>query len=223
MCVARPGNFMGMDSNSCIKAYLQSAKVGHQPNALILSLACCCVGLAQVGLTEPETWDSCGAAAVAAPEDAFKDDYLPCIHRPGNGIGATDEFCNLHYVSSSQLGVAPNPEVMSVGCCCNGYDGQSKDSCTAAVEEAKALKCTARPGNELNIDDDYCNDQYDSTIAKGQGPNDMIMASCCCAGYGGETASSCNTLAAKAKGRAAKVHKGNEKQGRRKRKPVGPK
>jgi hypothetical protein len=236
MCVARPMNFMGLDSEDCNRAYLLSAKIGHNPNIQILSLACCCVGLARIGLTEPETWESCQKATHHNNEGADwmdDDDYLPCDARPGNGIGATKAFCNQHYVMSQQMGVPPNPTVMSEGCCCNGYGGESKESCEAVKEEASKTKCVARPGNELNLDDDYCNTQYETTVAKGQAPNGMIMSSCCCAGFDGETEASCglkeaakvkrNAAKAKAKGKASKTKSKAGREGKHRQKNSGAK
>ena len=197
MCVARPGNFMNMDSEACNRAYLHSAKIGSAPNPMILGLACCCVGISRMGATEPESWADCQAAAESTEPEWHKDGYLPCVARPGNKMGADDEYCNLHYVTSVQGGSDPNPKVMSEGCCCDGYDGESTDSCGALEEEATTPMCKAIPANEMHVDDDFCNDQYEATVAVGQAPNDIMMACCSCDGY--TNTESCGALVARAK------------------------
>ena len=204
MCVARPNNFMNMDSEACNQAYLHSAKIGTAPNPMILGLACCCVGISRMGATDPETWADCQAAAESTEPEWHKDGYLPCVHRPGNKIGADDEYCNLHYVTSVQVGSTPNPKVMSEGCCCDGYDGQSTDSCNALEEEVTTPKCVAIPANEMKLDDDFCNNQYEATVAVGQAPNDIMMACCSCDGY--TSTESCGALVARAKLRAFPPH-----------------
>jgi len=164
---------------------------------MILGLACCCVGISRMGATEPESWADCQAAAESTEPEWHKDGYLPCVARPGNKMGADDEYCNLHYVTSVQGGSDPNPKVMSEGCCCDGYDGESTASCSALEEEATTPMCKAIPANEMHVDDDFCNDQYEATVAVGQAPNDIMMACCSCDGY--TNTESCGALVARAK------------------------
>ena len=202
-CVARPDNFLNMDSEACNQAYLHSARVGTPPNPLRLGLACCCVGIARIGATDPETWEDCQSAAADTEAEWQQDSFLPCVHRPGNTIGADDEYCNLHYVNSVEMGSAPNTQVMSEGCCCDGYEGQSRDSCDALEEESTTPNCVAIPANEMGVDDDFCNDQYQATVAVGQAPNDIMMSCCSCDGY--KSTETCGALVAKAKLRAEKA------------------
>ena len=96
------------------------------------------------------------------------------------------------------------PMHASEGCCCDGYDGQSTDSCNALEEEVTTPKCVAIPANEMNLDDDFCNDQYEATVAVGQAPNDIMMACCSCDGY--TSTESCGALVARAKLRAFPPH-----------------
>ena len=82
-------------------------------------------------------------------------------------------------------------------CIRDSYDGESTDSCSALEEEATTPMCKAIPANEMHVDDDFCNDQYEATVAVGQAPNDIMMACCSCDGY--TNTESCGALVARAK------------------------
>jgi len=63
-------------------------------------------------------------------------------------------------------------------------------------------KCVAIPANEMKLDDDFCNNQYEATVAVGQAPNDIMMACCSCDGY--TSTESCGELVAREKLRRRK-------------------